>query len=76
MTRRTAVLSRRLPHHRLPQALLVALATFAAAPAFAQDSTDATTLDKIVVKGERAEGFSVRRTSAGTRFNLAPREIP
>ena len=75
MTRSSALLSR-LPHHRLPQALLVALATFAAAPAFAQDSTDATTLDGIVVKGERAEGFSVRRTSAGTRFNLAPREIP
>jgi outer membrane receptor for ferric coprogen and ferric-rhodotorulic acid len=77
MTRTSAVLSRTLPQGRLPQALLIALATLAAAPAFAQDSTaDATTLDKIVVKGERAEGYSVRRTSAGTRFDLAPREIP
>jgi outer membrane receptor for ferric coprogen and ferric-rhodotorulic acid len=77
MPRTAAVLSRPLPHGRLPQALLIALATLAAAPAFAQDATpDATTLDKIVVKGERAEGYSVRRTSAGTRFDLAPREIP
>jgi len=77
MTRTSAVLSRTLPHGRLSQALLIALATLAAAPAFAQDAAvDATTLDKIVVKGERAEGYSVRRTSAGTRFDLAPREIP
>ncbi len=77
MTRTSAVLSRPLPHGRLPQALLIALATLAAAPAFAEDAAaDATTLDKIVVKGERAEGYSVRRTSAGTRFDLAPREIP
>lgn len=77
MTRSSAVLSRTLPQGRLPQALLIALATLAAAPAFAQDAAvDATTLDKIVVKGERAEGYSVRRTSAGTRFDLAPREIP
>ena len=77
MTRTTAVPSRTLPQGRLPQALLIALATLAAAPAFAQDAgADATTLDKIVVKGERAEGYSVRRTSAGTRFDLAPREIP
>jgi len=77
MTRTTAVPSRTLPQGRLPQALLIALATLAAAPAFAQDTgADATTLDKVVVKGERAEGYSVRRTSAGTRFDLAPREIP
>ncbi|WP_172448092.1 ferric-rhodotorulic acid/ferric-coprogen receptor FhuE [Stenotrophomonas sp. VV52] len=77
MTRTSAVLSRSLPQGRLPQALLIALATLAAAPAFAEDAAaDPTTLDKIVVKGERAEGYSVRRTSAGTRFDLAPREIP
>jgi len=52
MLRTAAVLSRPLSHGRLPQALLIALATLAAAPAFAQDATpDATTLDKIVVKG-------------------------
>ncbi len=39
-------------------------------------AADPTNLDKVVVKGERAEGYSVRRTSAGTRFDLAPREIP
>ncbi|MFN4161538.1 MAG: ferric-rhodotorulic acid/ferric-coprogen receptor FhuE [Stenotrophomonas sp.] len=77
MTRSSVVLSRALPQRRLSQALLVALSTLAVAPAFAQDATtDATTLDKIVVKGERAEGYSVRKTSAGTRFDLAPREIP
>jgi len=76
MNRTTDALSRPLTLHRLPQALLVALC--ATAPAFAQDSAapSATTLDGIVVKGERAEGYSVRRTSAGTRFDLAPREIP
>ena len=64
--------------HRLSRALLAALCTSIAAPALAElaPATDATTLDGIVVKGERAEGYSVRRTSAGTRFTLAPREIP
>ncbi|MDV3467546.1 ferric-rhodotorulic acid/ferric-coprogen receptor FhuE [Stenotrophomonas sp. C3(2023)] len=62
---------------RLSQAVLLALAPLATAPVFAEDSSSsATTLDGIVVKGERAEGYSVRRTSAGTRFDLAPREIP
>jgi len=61
---------------RLSQAVLLALAPLAAAPVFAEDSSSATTLDGIVVKGERAEGYSVRRTAAGTRFDLAPREIP
>jgi len=65
----------RLRH--LSQAVLTVLAAGVMFPVFAQDaSTQATTLDKVVVKGERAEGYSVRRTSAGTRFNLAPREIP
>ncbi|WWW35458.1 ferric-rhodotorulic acid/ferric-coprogen receptor FhuE [Stenotrophomonas rhizophila] len=77
MTRSSVVLPRLLPQARLTQALLAALCALAAAPAFAQDApVDATTLDKVVVKGERAEGYSVRKTSAGTRFNLAPREIP
>ena len=78
MTRSAHVLSRPSMHRRpLPQALMVALCALAVAPAFAQDVIpDTTTLDKIVVKGERAEGYSVRRTSAGTRFDLAPREIP
>ncbi|EPJ6839699.1 outer membrane receptor for ferric coprogen and ferric-rhodotorulic acid [Stenotrophomonas sp. AG209] len=60
---------------RLSVAVLVALCTLAPA-AFADTAADPTTLDKVVVKGERAEGYSVRRTSAGTRFDLAPREIP
>jgi len=78
MTRSSVVLPRLLPQARLTQALLAALCALAAAPAFAQDAPadDATTLDKVVVKGERAEGYSVRKTSAGTRFDLAPREIP
>ena len=60
---------------RLSVAVLVALCAVAPT-AFAETTTDPTTLDKVVVKGERAEGYSVRRTSAGTRFDLAPREIP
>ncbi|MBH1394719.1 ferric-rhodotorulic acid/ferric-coprogen receptor FhuE [Stenotrophomonas maltophilia] len=62
-----------------PQRLSVAVLAIlsAVAPAvFADTAADPTTLDKVVVKGERAEGYSVRRTSAGTRFDLAPREIP
>ncbi|MDV3516198.1 ferric-rhodotorulic acid/ferric-coprogen receptor FhuE [Stenotrophomonas sp. C1657] len=60
---------------RLSVAVLVALCAVAPT-AFAEIAADPTTLDKVVVKGERAEGYSVRRTSAGTRFDLAPREIP
>ncbi|MEF8765411.1 ferric-rhodotorulic acid/ferric-coprogen receptor FhuE [Stenotrophomonas sp. A3_2] len=60
---------------RLSVAVLAVLCAVAPA-AFADTAADPTTLDKVVVKGERAEGYSVRRTSAGTRFDLAPREIP
>ncbi|WP_411852148.1 ferric-rhodotorulic acid/ferric-coprogen receptor FhuE [Stenotrophomonas sp. LGBM10] len=76
MIRSSVVMPRHLPQRRLSQALFAALCALSAAPALAQDAVDATTLDKVVVKGERAEGYSVRRTSAGTRFDLAPREIP
>lgn len=77
MTRCSAVPSRLLPRRPLSQALLAALCSLTTLPAFALDAAvDATTLDKVVVKGERAEGYSVRKTSAGTRFDLAPREIP
>ncbi len=62
--------------HRLSAAVLSALCLAAAPVAFAETAADPTTLDKVVVKGERAEGYSVRKTSAGTRFDLAPREIP
>ncbi|MDT3502255.1 ferric-rhodotorulic acid/ferric-coprogen receptor FhuE [Stenotrophomonas maltophilia] len=66
----------RIPQpQRLSVAVLAALCAITPA-AFAETATDATTLDKVVVKGERAEGYSVRRTSAGTRFDLTPREIP
>lgn len=60
---------------RLSVAVLAVLCAVAPA-AFAETAADPTNLDKVVVKGERAEGYSVRRTSAGTRFDLAPREIP
>ncbi|MFL4618518.1 ferric-rhodotorulic acid/ferric-coprogen receptor FhuE [Stenotrophomonas maltophilia] len=60
---------------RLSVAVLAVLCAVAPA-AFAEATADPTNLDKVVVKGERAEGYSVRRTSAGTRFDLAPREIP
>ncbi|WP_401730621.1 ferric-rhodotorulic acid/ferric-coprogen receptor FhuE [Stenotrophomonas muris] len=69
------------PAFRIPQpqrlSVAVIVALYALAPAaFADTAADPTTLDKVMVKGERAEGYSVRRTSAGTRFDLAPREIP
>nr|WP_180166006.1 ferric-rhodotorulic acid/ferric-coprogen receptor FhuE [Stenotrophomonas sp. SbOxS2]NYT98711.1 ferric-rhodotorulic acid/ferric-coprogen receptor FhuE [Stenotrophomonas sp. SbOxS2] len=67
---------RPLQPQRLSAAVFAALCTAAAPAAFAETAADPTTLDKVVVKGERAEGYSVRRTSAGTRFDLAPREIP
>ncbi|MBD3826315.1 ferric-rhodotorulic acid/ferric-coprogen receptor FhuE [Stenotrophomonas sp.] len=76
MPRTSVVMPRPLPQRRLSQALFAALCALSTAPALAQVAADATTLDKVVVKGERAEGYSVRRTSAGTRFDLAPREIP
>ncbi|MCI1104589.1 ferric-rhodotorulic acid/ferric-coprogen receptor FhuE [Stenotrophomonas maltophilia] len=63
------------PPQRLSVAVFAVLCAVAPA-AFADTAADPTTLDKVVVKGERAEGYSVRRTSAGTRFDLAPREIP
>ncbi|HFT7413496.1 ferric-rhodotorulic acid/ferric-coprogen receptor FhuE [Stenotrophomonas maltophilia] len=66
---------RTLQPQRLSVAVLAVLCAVAPA-AFADTAADPTTLDKVVVKGERAEGYSVRRTSAGTRFDLAPREIP
>ncbi|MBN6151803.1 ferric-rhodotorulic acid/ferric-coprogen receptor FhuE [Xanthomonas sp. AmX2] len=58
--------------------LLATLPALAAEPAAATAAADGdvTNLDQIVVKGERAEGYSVRKTTAGTRFELAPREIP
>ena len=68
-----------LPAARAPLtcALLIALSGLPVA-VLADDSTDSqvTTLDSLQVKGERAEGYSVRRTSAGTRFDLTAREIP
>lgn len=67
---------RPLQPQRLSAAVFAALCLAAAPAAFAETAADPTTLDKVVVKGERAEGYSVRRTSAGTRFDLAPREIP
>ena len=65
-----------LQPQRLSAAVFAALCLATAPAAFAETAADPTTLDKVVVKGERAEGYSVRRTSAGTRFDLAPREIP
>lgn len=82
MNRPTDVRPTRIPRRRvLSQALLAASCALVATASWAQQAAaggedEVTTLDKLVVKGERAEGYSVRRTAAGTRFNLAPREIP
>ncbi|QNH23157.1 TonB-dependent siderophore receptor [Xanthomonas sp. GW] len=77
-------MTRFLPPRRFPRRSSLAMACLlASVPAFAADAaadtapdSDVTTLDKVSVKGERAEGYSVRKTTAGTRFELAPREIP
>jgi outer membrane receptor for ferric coprogen and ferric-rhodotorulic acid len=69
-----------LPLLRRPRrSLLAAACALVILPAWAEQpaaDADVTTLDKVNVKGERAEGYSVRKTTAGTRFELAPREIP
>lgn len=77
-------MTRFLPPRRFPRRCALAMACLLASlPAFAADAVadtatdgEVTTLDKVSVKGERAEGYSVRKTTAGTRFELAPREIP
>ncbi|KLD76503.1 ferric-rhodotorulic acid/ferric-coprogen receptor FhuE [Xanthomonas hyacinthi] len=77
-------MNRFLPPRRFPRRSALAMACLLASlPAFAAEAAadsatdaDVTTLDKVSVKGERAEGYSVRKTTAGTRFELAPREIP
>ncbi|SEL70825.1 outer-membrane receptor for ferric coprogen and ferric-rhodotorulic acid [Pseudoxanthomonas sp. GM95] len=86
MTRRSPVPSAVCLQRRrlLSSALFASLCVLAAAPALAadetpapdQDKADVTTLDSLQVKGERAEGYSIRKTNAGTRFNLSAREIP
>ncbi|MCD7097988.1 ferric-rhodotorulic acid/ferric-coprogen receptor FhuE [Stenotrophomonas sp. MMGLT7] len=66
------------PRGALPGALFAALLAMAM-PGHAQEAAaagDVATLDRLYVKGERAEGYSVRKTTAGTRFNLSAREIP
>jgi outer-membrane receptor for ferric coprogen and ferric-rhodotorulic acid len=81
-------MTRFLPPRRFPRRATLAMACLlAAVPAFAAEAAadadadadaddEVTTLDKVSVKGERAEGDSVRKTTAGTRFELAPRQIP
>ncbi|MCD9033710.1 ferric-rhodotorulic acid/ferric-coprogen receptor FhuE [Luteimonas sp. Y-2-2-4F] len=60
--------------------LLAALCALAVAPAWAQrsgaDGEDVTTLDRLDVRGERSTGYAVEKTPAGTRLELAPRQIP
>ena len=46
--------------HRLSAAVLSALCLATAPAAFAETAAYPTTLDEVVVKGERAEGYSVR----------------
>ncbi|WDJ07018.1 ferric-rhodotorulic acid/ferric-coprogen receptor FhuE [Xanthomonas campestris] len=68
--------------HVLPRALFAALCTMTAgqalaeAPAAEAAAADAevTTLDGVNVTGER--GYTVEKTTAGTRMNLSLREIP
>lgn len=68
------------PSFRLPRRhLLAAACLLAIAPAIAAGSDpdpQVTTLDRLDVKGERAKPYTVEKTDAGTRFELAPREIP
>ncbi|WP_260286871.1 ferric-rhodotorulic acid/ferric-coprogen receptor FhuE [Xanthomonas sp. 3058] len=67
--------------HVLPRALLAALCTMAAgqvlaeAPVAAADA-EVTTLDRLNVQAEQANGYTVEKTTAGTRMDLSLREIP
>lgn len=79
MNRKTLARSVHLRHRALVRTLLATACAVAATSAVAQDAdtgANATTLDRMIVKGERAEGFSVRASTAGTRFNLATRDLP
>ncbi|KGT83573.1 ferric-rhodotorulic acid transporter, partial [Xanthomonas vasicola] len=66
--------------HALPCALFAALCTLAAGQALAEApaaaDAEVTTLDRMTVQGEQVKGYTVEKTSAGTRMNLALREIP
>ncbi|WP_407471038.1 ferric-rhodotorulic acid/ferric-coprogen receptor FhuE [Xanthomonas campestris] len=67
--------------HVLPRALFAALCTMTAGQALAEApaaeaaaDAEVTTLDGVNVTGER--GYTVEKTTAGTRMNLSLREIP
>jgi outer membrane receptor for ferric coprogen and ferric-rhodotorulic acid len=67
--------------HALPRALFAALCAMAAGQALAETpaaagDAEVTTLDRLIVQGEQAKGYTVEKTTAGTRMNLSLREIP
>ncbi|WOB50410.1 ferric-rhodotorulic acid/ferric-coprogen receptor FhuE [Xanthomonas hydrangeae] len=67
--------------HVLPRALVAALCTMAAGQVLAETpvaaaDAEVTTLDRLIVQGEQAKGYTVEKTTAGTRMNLSLREIP
>ncbi|MCC4586284.1 ferric-rhodotorulic acid/ferric-coprogen receptor FhuE [Xanthomonas sp. NCPPB 1067] len=69
-----ALRSRALSH-----AVFAALCTLSAGPALAETpagDVEVTTLDRLNVQGEQVKGYTVEKTTAGTRMNLALREIP
>ncbi|MBB3855142.1 outer membrane receptor for ferric coprogen and ferric-rhodotorulic acid [Xanthomonas arboricola] len=66
--------------HVLPRALFAALCAMAAGQALAETpaagDAEVTTLDRLIVQGEQAKGYTVEKTTAGTRMDLSLREIP
>lgn len=62
------------------RALFAALCVMAAGQALAETpaagDAEVTTLDRLIVQGEQAKGYTVGKTTAGTRMNLSLREIP
>ncbi|MCS3808045.1 ferric-rhodotorulic acid/ferric-coprogen receptor FhuE [Xanthomonas sp. 4461] len=63
----------------LSHAVFAALCTLSAGQAMAETpagEAEVTTLDRLNVQGEQVKGYTVEKTTAGTRMNLSLREIP
>ncbi|MCC8490299.1 TonB-dependent receptor plug domain-containing protein, partial [Xanthomonas citri] len=63
----------------LSHAVFAALCTLSAGQALAETpagDAEVTTLDRLNVQGEQVKGYTVEKTTAGTRMNLSLREIP
>ncbi|RXT74210.1 ferric-rhodotorulic acid/ferric-coprogen receptor FhuE, partial [Pseudomonas syringae] len=63
----------------LSHAVFAALCTLSAGQVMAETpagDAEVTTLDRLNAQGEQVKGYTVDKTTAGTRMNLSLREIP